>query len=83
MLEQLPETLFQLAFVEELIGTYRWVWPLCEVIHFIGLTFLVGIITIFDIRLMGVAKSMPLSELRRLLPWSVFGFVLSHSPKDR
>ena len=49
MLELLPETLFQLAFVEELIGKYRWLWPLCEVIHFIGLTLLVGIITIFDI----------------------------------
>jgi len=76
VIELLPETLFQLAFVEELIGKYRWVWPLCEVTHFIGLTLLVGIITIFDIRLMGVAKSMPLSELRKLLPWAVFGFVL-------
>jgi hypothetical protein len=72
----LPETFLQLAFVEEFIGAYRWVWPLSEVLHFVGLTLLVGIVTIFDLRLLGVAKRMPVAPLRRLLPWSVFGFVL-------
>ena len=72
----LPETFLQLAFVEELIGTYRWVWPLCEVLHFIGLTFLVGIVTIYDLRLLGVAKRMPVAPLKQLLPWAVFGFFL-------
>ena len=72
----LPETFLQLAFVEYLIGAYRWVWPLSEVIHFIGLTLLVGIVTIFDLRLLGVAKRMPVAPLRKLLPWSVLGFGL-------
>lgn len=72
----LPETFLQLAFVEEFIAAYRWVWPLSEVLHFIGLTLLVGIVTIFDLRLLGVAKRMPVAPLRKLLPWSVFGFVL-------
>ncbi len=72
----LRETFLQLAFVEELIGAYRWVWPLSEILHFIGLTLLVGIVTIFDLRLLGVAKRMPVAPLRKLLPWSVLGFVL-------
>ena len=72
----LPEDFLQLAFIEELIGTYRWVWPLSEVLHFVGLTLLVGIVTIFDLRLLGVAKRMPVAPLRKLLPWSVLGFVL-------
>lgn len=63
-------------FVEELIGAYRWVWPLCEILHFIGLSLLVGIVTMFDLRLLGVAKRLPVAPLRRLLPWAVFGFVL-------
>jgi len=72
----LPETFLELAFVEDLIHAYNWVWPLCEVLHFVGLTLLVGILTIVDLRLLGVAKRMPAEPLFRLLPWAVFGFVL-------
>lgn len=53
-----------------------WTWPLCETFHFIGLCLLVGIVGCFDLRLLGVAKGLPLAELKRLLPWGVFGFVL-------
>lgn len=73
---QLPETFLQLDFVEKAIGTYRWVWPLSETLHFIGLALLVGIVTMFDLRLLGVAKGVPVAPLRKLLPWAVFGFVL-------
>ena len=73
---RLPETFLQLPFVEDLIGTYRWFWPLSEVLHFVGLTLLVGIVTLFDLRLLGVAKRLPVAPLRRLLPWAVLGFVL-------
>ncbi len=72
----LPETFLQLAFIEDLIAAYRWLWPLCEVLHFVGLILLVGIVTIFDLRLLGVAKSMPIAPLRQLLPWAVLGFAL-------
>jgi hypothetical protein len=73
---RLSETFLQLPFVEELISTYRWFWPLAETLHFIGLALLVGIVTLFDLRLLGVAKRLPVAPLRRLLPWAVFGFVL-------
>lgn len=72
----LPETFLQLGFVETFIESYRWVWPLAETLHFVGLTLLVGIVTIYDLRLLGVADRMPLAPLRRLLPWAVFGFIL-------
>ena len=72
----LPETFLQLTFIEELIGTFRWVWPLCEVFHFIGLILLVGIMTIVDLRLLGVGKRMPYADIAKLLPWAVLGFVL-------
>jgi hypothetical protein len=72
----LPETFLQLAFVEELIGAYRWVWPLSEVLHFLGLILLVGIVTILDLRMLGVAKRMPAAPLQKLMPWAVLGFGL-------
>jgi hypothetical protein len=72
----LPETFLQLQFVEDLIAAYRWVWPLSEVLHFVGLILLVGIVTIFDLRLLGVAKQMPVAPLKKLLPWAIFGLFL-------
>jgi hypothetical protein len=53
-----------------------WAWPLCETFHFIGLSLLVGIVGTFDLRLLGMAKGLPVDALKRLLPWGVFGFLL-------
>ena len=53
-----------------------WAWPLAETFHFIGLCLLIGIVGLFDLRILGVAKGLPLASLKRLLPWGVFGFVL-------
>ena len=60
----------------EVFMAYPWAWPMCETFHFIGLCLLVGIVGMFDLRVLGVAKGLPLSSLKRLLPWGVFGFVL-------
>ena len=60
----------------EVFMALPWAWPLCETFHFIGLCLLVGIVGMFDLRVLGVAKGLPLASLKRLLPWGVFGFVL-------
>lgn len=54
-----------------------WVWPLCEALHFIGLSLLIGMIAPLDIRLMGYMKSVPIAALRRLVPWAVAGFLIN------
>src|SRR6266508_2923934 len=61
--------------LEVLMG-YPWAWPLCETLHFVGLCLLIGVVGCFDLRMLGVAKGLPLEPLNRLLPWGVFGFVL-------
>lgn len=62
--------------LEYFVNHYSWSWPVCEVFHFAGLCLLVGIVGIFDLRLLGVAKGLPIAPLRRLLPWAVLGFAL-------
>lgn len=62
--------------VESFLGAYSWAWPLMEILHVVGFIFLVGIVGMFDLRLIGVAKRLPVAPLRKLLPWGVFGFVL-------
>ena len=56
---------------------YRYpLFPLLETVHFIGLTFLVGGSGVLDLRLLGMAKQLPLAPLHRLMRWAIFGFVL-------
>ena len=61
--------------VEAVMGL-PWGWPICETFHFVGLCLLLGVVGTFDLRLLGVAKDLPIAPLRRLLPWGVFGFAL-------
>ncbi len=68
--------LLRWPIVEDYFRAFAWAWQLNEVLHFTGLILLVGIVGIYDLRLMGVAKAIPVAALHRLLPFAVFGFCL-------
>ena len=51
--------------------------PVWESLHFIGMSLLIGIVGIVDLRLLGMAKRLPLAPLQKLMPWAVLGFLLS------
>jgi F0F1-type ATP synthase membrane subunit c/vacuolar-type H+-ATPase subunit K len=51
-------------------------WAICETLHFLGLCLLIGIVGLFDLRVLGMGKGVSPASLKRLLPWGVFGFAL-------
>ncbi len=55
-----------------------YLWPAIESVHVITLTLFVGFSAMFDLRLLGVAfNQVPVSKFaRRILPWTVAGFVM-------
>ena len=55
----------------------KWGWPLCETLHFLGLSMLVGTIGLFDLRVLGLAKRIPITPLHRLAPWGIAGYALN------
>lgn len=57
--------------------TLPWVWPAMETLHFLGLGLLVGTIGVLDLRLLGLARRLPLAPFERLVPWGVAGFILN------
>ncbi len=74
---------FQVWLVRTLGGWYGavspftnsvWGWPACETLHFLGLSLLVGTIGMFDLRLLGMAKRVPIVALHRLVPWGILGY---------
>ena len=52
----------------------RWAWPAVESIHFIGPSLLVGMIWLFDLRLLGIGKRIPIAALHKLIPWGLAGY---------
>jgi uncharacterized membrane protein len=52
---------------------HPWVWPICEVFHFVGLCLLFGVTLLVNLRLAGFISGFPLADLTRLLPWAVTG----------
>lgn len=54
-----------------------WAYPILEIIHITGITLLVGAAFMFDLRLLGFSKDLPVMGLaRHLLPWSRRGLAL-------
>jgi len=56
--------------------TTQWGWPIAECFHFIGLCLLFGTVGFFDLRMLGVARAVPLRSLHRLIPFGIAGFAI-------
>ena len=56
---------------------FPWVWPTCETLHFIGLALLVGTVGALDLRMLGIAKGLPVGPMHRLIRWGIAGFTIN------
>jgi hypothetical protein len=54
-----------------------WLWPVLEIIHFVGLSLLLGAMLIVDLRLAGYLRQIDIMAIHRLLPWATCGFLLN------
>lgn len=55
----------------------RWGWPIIESLHFFGLCLLIGTVGLFDLRMLGFVKAIPLSGMHKLVPVGVAGYFLN------
>lgn len=53
----------------------KWMWPTCETLHFVGLSLLIGGAGLFDLRLMGFMRQVPVTAVRDFMPYAIIGFV--------
>ena len=61
--------------MQAFVNAHEWVWPVCEMTHYVGMSLIIGIIGTLDLRIMGLFKSIPIAALRPLVPWAVVGFI--------
>ena len=72
----LVRTIIAHSPVATLMRTH-WAWPIAESLHFLGLCLLVGCVGMFDLRLLGVAKRVPIAAVHRFIPWGLAGFAIN------
>lgn len=55
----------------------RWGWPIIESLHFFGLCLLIGTVGLFDLRMIGFVRGIPISAMHKLVPVGVAGYMLN------
>ncbi len=63
--------------IGDFVATNDWVWPLGETLHFVGMCVLLGTVGVVDLRVLGVAKGIPIKLLDKFIPLGVIAFVVN------
>ncbi len=51
-----------------------WAWPIMEILHFMGLSLLLGSLLVIDLRMAGLFRKINITATHKLLPWTFLGF---------
>ena len=61
----------------QLMRSATWLYPVVEIVHIVGFVLLVGSVLMFDFRLLGLNRQLPLTLMaRHLLRWSMASLLL-------
>lgn len=63
--------------INDWILSSAWLWPGLEILHFIGLSLLLGSLLVIDLRLAGFFRRIDIGATHKLLPWTFIGFSLN------
>ena len=63
--------------IGDFVATYDWVWPFCETLHFVGMCVLLGTVGVGDLRVLGVAKGIPIRLLDKFIPLGIIAFAVN------
>jgi hypothetical protein len=75
-MQELSDYLITLP-IADFVATQDWVWPFCETLHFVGMCVLLGTVGAVDLRILGVAKGIPIKLLEKFIPLGVIAFVIN------
>jgi hypothetical protein len=56
---------------------WLWLYPIVEIVHIVGFVVLVGAAVMFDLRLLGLSRHLPVTGMaQHLLPWARASLIL-------
>ena len=76
MLQSLASSIADSGLNRWIAETY-WLWPVLEIVHFIGLSIMLGALSIIDARLLGMLGTYDAGSVKRLVPLVWVGFFIN------
>ena len=67
--------LLTIPAMQDFVNSHAGVWPIFEMVHYIGMSLIVGIIGGLDLRILGLFKSIPIGAFKAFVPLAIIGFV--------
>lgn len=58
----------------QLMRNSAWLFPMAEMLHFMGLSLLMGALLVVDFRLLGFSRNTPIDAVYQFLPLTAAGF---------
>jgi hypothetical protein len=67
----------EMTALAQAMRQWLWLYPIVEIVHISGFVMLVGAAAMFDLRLLGFSRRLPVAAMaRHLLPWSRLGLAV-------
>ena len=63
------------SWMQDLINSYGWLWPVFEIIHYAGMSLIIGLIGALDLRILGLFRSVPIGAFKSFVPLAVIAFI--------
>jgi hypothetical protein len=76
-MEQAVVTFLKGTWLARQMITQPWLWAICETLHFIGLSLVIGAAGFFDLRLMGFLRRIPLAAMLPVRRWAALGVAIN------
>lgn len=65
---------FATSWLNEVMIGNAYMFPLFEILHFMGLCLLLGALSVVDLRLLGVARGLSIVATEKFVNWAFLGF---------
>lgn len=65
------------SWVGNTMRDHFWMWPLMENLHFFGLSLMFGALLAIDLRVIGVARFIPMKHVMKLIPLALLAFSIN------
>lgn len=62
-------------WMQQIVNHHGWLWPVFEIIHYAGMSLLIGVIGALDLRILGFFRSVPIGAFKAWVPLAVVAFV--------
>ena len=72
-------TWMESSWLHDFITGYAWAFPTLETLHFMGLCVLFGSLMVIDLRLLGVARFIPMGPAMSYIPIAIGAFCVNLS----